>query len=63
MSDENNNQGASAPGIPVPPGGGSWTFDESKWSWVSNAPAATEKASPATAVDMDTTDTEQEQGA
>jgi hypothetical protein len=25
--------------IPPLPGGGSWTFDEDKWAWVSNNPA------------------------
>jgi hypothetical protein len=24
--------------IPVPPAGGSWTFDEASWAWVSNNP-------------------------
>lgn len=24
--------------IPNPPGGGSWTFDEAKFEWVSNEP-------------------------
>lgn len=38
MSTENNNQGATAREIPTPPGGGSWTFDEAKWKWVSNDP-------------------------
>lgn len=44
MNNENNIQGASALDIPVPPGGGSWTFDEVKWKWVSNDPAPTEEA-------------------
>jgi len=25
--------------IPPLPGGGSWSFDEAKWDWVSNDPA------------------------
>lgn len=25
--------------IPTPQGGGSWTFDEAKWAWVSTDPA------------------------
>jgi hypothetical protein len=46
--------------IPPIPGGGSWTFDESQWAWISNDPApadapadapqaeaATEQAAPA----------------
>ena len=24
--------------IPTPPGGGSWTFDEASWKWISNDP-------------------------
>ena len=24
--------------VPVPPGGGSWTFNEALWKWVSNDP-------------------------
>jgi hypothetical protein len=24
--------------IPNPPGGGSWTWDEPSWSWISNDP-------------------------
>lgn len=26
----------SARDIPTPPGGGSWTFDEASWKWISN---------------------------
>ena len=37
MTNENNS--APAREIPVPPGGGSWTFDEAEWKWVSNDPA------------------------
>ena len=62
MSTENN-QGASERTIPVPPAGGSWTFDESKWDWVSNDPAPVEQASPAPADDMGTNQPEQEQNA
>ncbi|MFC5548198.1 hypothetical protein [Massilia aerilata] len=61
MNTETNNQGASGRHIPVPPAGGSWSFDESKWAWISNDPAPSEEASAAAAVDMVTT--EQEQGA
>ncbi|KQZ34297.1 hypothetical protein [Massilia sp. Root1485] len=28
----------SAREIPTPPGGGSWTFDEESWEWISNDP-------------------------
>lgn len=24
--------------IPQPPGGGSWTFDQDRWEWISNDP-------------------------
>jgi len=30
---------ASQREVPVPPGGGSWTFNEAEWKWVSNDPA------------------------
>ena len=36
MTNENNS--AQARDIPVPPGGGSWTFNEAEWKWVSNDP-------------------------
>lgn len=62
MNDENN-QGALGRSIPVPPSGGSWTFDESKWIWVSNDPVPVEQASPAAAGDMGINQSEQEQGA
>ena len=42
--------------IPTPPGGGSWTFDQAAWEWVSNDPvpvAADE--TPAAAVEYDGT--------
>ena len=35
----NENTSAQAREIPVPPGGGSWTFNEAEWKWVSNDPA------------------------
>lgn len=42
---QNDTVGASAPReIPVPPGGGSWTFDESSWKWVSNDPVPAQDA-------------------
>jgi len=37
-NDSNNAQGRD---IPVPPGGGSWTWDEAAWKWVSNDPTPT----------------------
>lgn len=33
--------------IPPIPGGGSWTFEEEQWAWISNDPAPAE--APATA--------------
>lgn len=36
MTTENNS--APVREIPVPPGGGSWTFDHDSWTWVSNDP-------------------------
>ncbi|WP_027864262.1 hypothetical protein [Massilia alkalitolerans] len=38
--------------IPPMPGGGSWTFDEAQWAWISNDPVAAEapdEAGPADA--------------
>lgn len=38
--------------IPPIPGGGSWTFNEAQWAWISNDPAAAEapaEAAPAAA--------------
>lgn len=32
--------------IPPPPSGGSFTFDRTKWDWVSNEPAAEQPAEP-----------------
>jgi hypothetical protein len=45
--------------IPTPPGGGSWTFDETAWKWKSND-QATEEVPAATADDAANTLTEQE---
>jgi hypothetical protein len=43
--------------VPPLPGGGSWTFDETRWEWVSNdsAPAApaTQDAAPTEAPSAD----------
>lgn len=56
--------------IPRPPGGGSWTFDERAWEWVSNDPKPEpdeEKVQPPQAEEIDATaqavgdDTEQPQ--
>lgn len=33
-----DNQSAPSRDIPVPPSGGSWTFDEVKRAWISNDP-------------------------
>jgi hypothetical protein len=33
--------------IPPLPGGGSWTFDEAAWKWVSNDPVPAEQAADA----------------
>ena len=49
--------------IPTPPGGGSWTFDEAPWKWISNDPAPAEEVLPAPAADMVITDNQLEQGA
>ncbi len=32
----------NARAIPPLPGGGSWTFDEVQWAWISNDPAPAE---------------------
>jgi hypothetical protein len=32
--------------IPSPPSGGSWTFDDSNWEWVSNDPAPPVEQAP-----------------
>lgn len=45
--------GVPAREIPVPPGGGSWKFDESSWQWVSNDPTPT--PTPETAGDGNAT--------
>lgn len=43
--------------IPLPPGGGSWTFDDSSWKWVSNdptpAPEAAADDAAAAAIDQE----------
>jgi len=51
------NQGAAPRDIPTPPGGGSWTFDDAKWEWVSNDPTPAVEEPPAADV---TTTTQQE---
>lgn len=45
---ENENNSALARAIPVPPGGGSWRFNEAKWEWVSNDPTPADEQSAAT---------------
>jgi hypothetical protein len=57
MSNEQNS--ASAREIPVPPGGGSWRFDEAAWAWVSNDPAPTAHVALADQVATHTTEQEQ----
>lgn len=37
--------------IPAYPGGGSWTFDDVQWAWISNDPIPAE--APAAAVQAD----------
>jgi hypothetical protein len=59
MTTENN--GAPARDIPVPPGGGSWRFDEAKSEWVSNDPVPPATESAAEVAEAGHTDTEQEQ--
>lgn len=49
---------APARDIPVPPGGGSWRFDEAAWDWVSNDPAL---AANADVADVQSTNTTAEQ--
>jgi hypothetical protein len=44
-----DNQNAPARDIPVPPGGGSWSWDESLREWVSNDPQPQTEAAPAEA--------------
>lgn len=46
--------------IPVPPGGGSWRFDEASWAWVSNDPVPAVDTDLAD-VQSTTTTVEQEQ--
>ena len=38
----NNTNTQDARPIPPLPGGGSWTFDEAAWAWVSNDPTPPE---------------------
>jgi hypothetical protein len=58
MTNENN--GALAHEIPVPPGGGSWSWNAAERKWVSNDPAP--DAEPAEIADEAPTHTiEQEQ--
>lgn len=59
MSNENNS--AAARDIPVPPGGGSWTFDEAQWKWISNDPAPVAADDAAANVHSTTNTVEQEQ--
>lgn len=63
MTTTTNNAGAiETRDIPPLPGGGSWTFDESKWAWVSNDPVPAEEAAPAAADEAAaTTTTDEEQ--
>jgi hypothetical protein len=56
MNEQNIAAGAPQREIPPLPGGGSWTFDEAAWAWISNdpapppeTPAAPEQAAPAEA--------------
>lgn len=60
MSNEHNS--VAARDIPVPPGGGSWTFNEAQWKWISNdpAPVAADDAANVQPITTTTTD-EQEQ--
>lgn len=58
MNDTSQLQGASTEQrpIPRPPGGGSWTFDETTWSWKSNDPQPEEAAEPEQAPQTDVVD-------
>lgn len=38
MQTETNTASVAERVIPNPPGGGSWTFDEVSWAWISNDP-------------------------
>lgn len=55
-----DNQSAPSRDIPVPPGGGSWDFDEIAWKWVSNDPQPQAEATSAE-THGDNLNTEQEQ--
>ena len=46
--------------IPPPPSGGSWTFDEVAWAWVSNDQAAIVENEPAADMAATHHDPEQE---
>lgn len=63
MNNIENSGAQQARDIPTPPGGGSWTFNEIAWKWVSSDSAPAEETSPAPAADMVTTNNELEQGA
>jgi hypothetical protein len=60
MQTETNTAGATERVIPNPPGGGSWTFDETSWQWKSNDPDP-EQALVAAGTDAPTVTSEQEQ--
>jgi hypothetical protein len=47
MNDQNNTRP-----IPPLPGGGSWTFDETSWKWISNDPVPAEPAEQTAAADQ-----------
>jgi hypothetical protein len=51
MSDQNNTRP-----IPPLPGGGSWTFDEAAWEWVSNDPVPQAAAEQPAAADHTTSE-------
>lgn len=49
--------GAETREIPLPPGGGSWTFDRTQWKWISNDPQPeTPAADPAPTIAQSETD-------
>lgn len=37
-TEEKPNVAKPAREIPLPPGGGSWKFDEARWEWIDNNP-------------------------
>jgi hypothetical protein len=61
MMTGNTNQSAAAREIPPLPGGGSWTFDEFAWAWVSNDRAQVVEDAQAVDADAQTTTIEEEQ--